>query len=681
MKTLRGFYRRLDALQHTRGFCIVASIVAFVLVAGVFGPIISRGASLSRQANALAEAIISADPADSSNIVSELIRNDEAELNGRTYSLPDFRDRVGAYLGPDGRIAEVNLLVGELLRDQVPGWAPRWLLQQRDTAWQLGIFVLGALLLITWVGVMLPFLLTMVGTAIPVLVGALLGNEQLMMFFAGVGVLSFLFVLMMRTLSILLSSKQQVLAVAHTVVKEATRTRISIVFIVIILIALPFFPMQGDPADPLRYRIQGFIASSLRFTLLMSAIMTLFLACSTVSFEIRDRQIWQLVTKPVNRMQYLLGKWVGIIAVNLALLTTASISVYGHVQYMRTLPAVNDIDRIAVANEILVARVAADPEVEALDDEQVRNRVNLELENDPQFRNLGEIPRQAYVRKDQEIRRIFEAQQRSVPPGRGREYVFEGLGNAPRLADVMYLRYRFHILEDNEHETFRARFMFNDDPSSMTPRTYVPTVAHSLPLTTDYVREDGTLKLTIINDQAVTQGAPNYGSLNFDPGDLQILYTVSTFEWNFVRAMLLAWVKLAVLAAVGVACGTFLSFPVACLLSFTVAAAGTLVPFLSTALQDYGPGPFDQIDWSNIGVVVTYFIQWTIESIAKFVVFVLGGFGTLRPTQDLVEGRLISWGSVFGGVLRVGLVWSLLSMGLGYLVIRKRELATYSGQG
>ncbi|MCB1282300.1 MAG: hypothetical protein KDB18_12340, partial [Salinibacterium sp.] len=243
------------------------------------------------------------------------------------------------------------------------------------------------------------------------------------------------------------------------------------------------------------------------------------------------------------------------------------------------------------------------------------------------------------------------------------------------------LRYRFHILDDSEHDEFPATFIFNDDPDAVDNRLYVPTVAHSLPLTTDFVRPDGTLKLTIINEVRAVPGRPDYGSLNWEDGDLQILYNVSTFEWNFFRAMLLSWVKLAALAAIGIACATFLSFPVACLLAFTIAAAGLIAPYLATSLELYGPIPASAVDWSNVGMVVTFLFESFIEGIAKLIVFVVGGFGTLRPTQALVEGRLITWGDVFWNLFRLGFLWSALSLIIGYLVMRSRELAVYSGQG
>ena len=123
-------------------------------------------------------------------------------------------------------------------------------------------------------------------------------------------------VLLSRVMLLILNRPWQPLAVAHTVVKEASRTRLSLVFIVLLLVALPLIPLWLDPDSPLRYRVQTFIARSMGLTFTLAACMTLFLACATVAFEIRDRQIWQLMTKPVNRFSYLLGKWLGVMAVS-----------------------------------------------------------------------------------------------------------------------------------------------------------------------------------------------------------------------------------------------------------------------------------------------------------------------------------------------------------------------------
>jgi hypothetical protein len=150
---------------------------------------------------------------------------------------------------------------------------------------------------------------------------------------------------------------------------------------------------------------------------------------------------------------------------------------------------------------------------------------------------------------------------------------------------------------------------------------------------------------------------------------------------NFLRAILLTWVKLAFLAMLGICCATFLSFPVACLMSFTIFAAGSLGPFLAMSLEQYYPPAFDSVDWSNIGMVIQWAFRSFIRFIAQSIVFLLEGFGALRPTRALVEGRLIPWAQVAQGLFRVGLLWSVFALGLGWIVMRRRQLAIYSGHG
>ena len=62
--------------------------------------------------------------------------------------------------------------------------------------------------------------------------------------------------------------------------------------------AMAFPRVPVDPDAPLRYRVQTFISRSMGLSFVFAACMTLFLACGTVAFEIRDRQIWQVVSKP-----------------------------------------------------------------------------------------------------------------------------------------------------------------------------------------------------------------------------------------------------------------------------------------------------------------------------------------------------------------------------------------------
>ena len=74
------------------------------------------------------------------------------------------------------------------------------------------------------------------------------------------------------------------------------------------------------------------------FTFFLAACLTLVLSCATVAFEIRDRQIWQLMTKPLGHLNYLLGKWLGVMSVNLIILVVSGVSIFTFIQYLRNQP-------------------------------------------------------------------------------------------------------------------------------------------------------------------------------------------------------------------------------------------------------------------------------------------------------------------------------------------------------
>ena len=195
------------------------------------------------------------------------------------------------------------------------------------------------------------------------------------------------------------------------------------------------------------------------------------------------------------------------------------------------------------------------------------------------------------------------------------------------------------------------------------------------------IQDDGTLIISIANAYRPPLSGRDFGSLNFEREDFELLYKVGNFEGNFLRAMLLTGLKLAFLAMLGVCCSTFLSFSVACLLSFTVFIAGSLGPYLADALSIWYPPSTASMDWSNIALVVKWAFQWFIKGVAEVVVWSLQGFGELSATRFLVEGKFIGWGAVLGGALRIGLVWSGITLLVGYLVMRSRQLAIYSGSG
>jgi hypothetical protein len=117
------------------------------------------------------------------------------------------------------------------------------------------------------------------------------------------------------------------------------------------------------------------------------------------------------------------------------------------------------------------------------------------------------------------------------------------------------------------------------------------------------------------------------------------------------------------------------------MITLTVFASGTLSPYLSQSLEYYFPPSTSDFDFSNIGITIQWAFEHTVHAIASAMVFCLSGFGSQRPTNELVNGMLVSWGTVLQGFLTIGVIWSGAVLGAGTLILKKRQLAIYSGKG
>ncbi|MCH2152346.1 MAG: hypothetical protein MK089_03300 [Phycisphaerales bacterium] len=689
MNSLVAAYRRCQRLQSKLWLRITLSILCLAACAGYFAPILNFSYQARADRMAIFESLLGDEAEQNQRIFRE---TGEIFIEGRIFKINT--DLMPQIFNEEGQMTSPEFAVFMALRgdfEQIFTWAPRWLVTQPATTWVVAGLALSWLWLIIWIGLFVPFAITLLSSIGLYWLIGLMDLPELQLAVAGIGLLTFTFLLLIRALLVALSWPSQVFAVAHTVIKEASRTKLTLLFIIVILLMLPLLPLTLDPSAQLRFQIQTFMRGSLDYTFVLAGCMTLLLACGTVAFEIRDRHIWHVMSKPVGHFQYLLGKWLGIVLLNGSLLVVAGASVFLYIQYLRTTNVETgvaaDEDRMIVTDQVLVARMSSSPVLEVPTETSLSLEVDRIVEADSAFstfREKGMLPQvRARIRKD--LLAQYEMQQRTIPPSRkgqpgSQTFRFEGLEEAARTSSPITLRYQFIIRQADEHERYVAGFIFNEkeNPDSILLQEYIPTVPQVMKVPPTYIRPDGTLDVTILNYFEPPPGR-YFGQMFFDKGALEVLYRVGGFESNFFRAILILLIKLGVLAALGVFFSTFLNFPVACLSAFTLFIAGQMAPFLADSLTLYFPERVEALDWSNIGQVMKWGFETAIRGLAQGMVYVLGAFGEYHPIADLVEGRYVSWKTVFGSFLRLELIWAGSSLVLGWLVLRGRQLAIYSG--
>ena len=653
--TLRERLSLLNRIQQSRTFKVVASCVVIALAITLYVThIVRQNAATPEQTNAAVQPSTSeAPPAKVEAAGSDAERAAQAEAEKAARSEIEAIQRA------------VNSVV-----------------EGRKQATQVGVTILaltGIALVAIWLGLGLTYL-GLIGLTLAVvwpmtLVPNLRGAARLL---GGAVALTAAFTVLMAAMRVLLSAPGAMFAVAKNVLAEATRLKITLVFIVLLIFMLAALPGLMDPGSPLRYRVQSFLQWGTGGAFWIIAILTLVFSVSTVAFEQRDKIIWQTITKPVAHWQYLLGKWIGIMALNFALLSVCGTGVYIFTEYLSSQPAIGEVegmqgdgqamseDRMILHTQVLVSRRAIEASPPALDEkifeQNVTARIDAEKAN-PYFQDTPE--RRAQLRL--ELLKSTLREFRSVPPAQAQRFRFEGLEEAKVIGKPLTLRYKIDAGSNRPDMPYRVTLMFAN--GARTVRETALGQTHSIPVLPTVIDQDGVIELDIANGD-VERGVTNPETMNFPPGGLEISYIVSGYGANFARVMVVLWVKLGFLAMLGITGATFLSFSVASLLAFTTFLSAEGAKFLADSLEQFD-------DTSASGGF--HLIKTPIGAIGKSVAWLFSNYADLRPTQRLVDGVLLDWASVSSGTA-VLLLWTVGLFLVATAIFKRRELAIYSGQ-
>jgi len=152
-----------------------------------------------------------------------------------------------------------------------------------------------------------------------------------------------------------------ILTVAKHTFAQIIRTKTAWVFILILGMILVIMPhsLQGD--GTLTGRIRAYLSYSTTITATLLSILTIFLAVDVVSSDVRNKTVFSVVTKPVSRWQYVLGRWAGVVMLDVLLLSVAAVNIYVVAQSLRGEAPRDPMDGLAVESEVFTARRRIEP--------------------------------------------------------------------------------------------------------------------------------------------------------------------------------------------------------------------------------------------------------------------------------------------------------------------------------
>ncbi|MBE3144399.1 MAG: hypothetical protein IMZ61_10815 [Planctomycetes bacterium] len=416
-------------------------------------------------------------------------------------------------------------------------------------------------------------------------------------------------------------------AVAVNTVKQALRLKIVAVFIVLLLVLLPVMGLKMTGDGTLKGRMQAFVSYGLSLTTLLLALLTIFTTAYTLTSDVKDKQVYTVLTKPIRRFQFVLGKLFGVILLDAGLLALFSVIIYSITISLPTLLHA-DSDQIAqVRNEFFTARASLTPAEPNISEEldQAYNKLKQAGEV-PAGVDENPIGRRNY--KHELARRIGLRKRAAVV---GEELLWE-FNNVKPKDPNLFIRFKYDVAVNPQDLSIYSKWVIGDvrqlrlgtpieTPLYSLERKDLIRTFHEFAVPADAVAGDGYLALAFLNvplnDTVVI--------FPFEDG-LELLYKADTFTANFIRAVLLIFVRLVFLAALAVFAGSFLSFPVAILLCLSVFTMANMSGFIGESYQVVGAQP---------GGLYSYCL--------KPLIMLLPEFDQVSPSKFLVPARLLSW--------------------------------------
>jgi hypothetical protein len=460
---------------------------------------------------------------------------------------------------------------------------------------------------------------------------------------------------------------QRILAITWLTWKAALRFRLFLVIAVLLVLAVVGLPLVIKDDGTARGFTQIILTYTLSAITALLGFSTLWLSCGTLARDIEECQMQVVATKPIARWQIWLGKWLGIISLDAALLAISGACVFGLLQWRATKLPLEE--QKILREQVLVARGSAKPQnYDASIDAETEGILARRLKSNPELARSADLPE---VR--QQIRAQVQADFQLAPPGYTRSWQVD-LGFAKNyLRDKpMQLRVKFNSANKTLNGTYVLAWQVGNADSTnywqSEPMSLAPDTFHEFSIPANLFDKNGVMTIVVAN--------PNNASLLFPLDDgIEVLYPETTFTVNFIRGLGIIFFWLALMAAMGLMAASFLSFPVATFFALAlltvVMSSGTLAETVESGSVATGNEEKGIAGHSVADVVLIPAFKATL-SIVQLV-------QNYSPIDSLSTGRSITWTELGTAFVQIVVVMGGIFALFGIICFNRRELATTQG--
>ena len=447
-------------------------------------------------------------------------------------------------------------------------------------------------------------------------------------------------------------------AVAQNTIAQALRMKVALLVILMLLVLLPMMGAITEGDGTLKGKLQTFVSYSLSMTSLMLCTLSIAISIYCVSDDIKRRHIFLVATKPIRRSQILLGKFLGVVLLNVFLLAVYASIIWG---FTMMLPVINKSsdEEIAVAQrQFFTARKEVQVKV---DMEKFKALADERYDQLEKLYQLPENMTEEKIRK--ELLNQERLKDRSVEVGHVKSWIFNDV-HPKSQDDTLFIQYEYEAATTTPDNKILGQWAVGDDrqvdkyaPGQWKTNIYPVTrregvrIQYEFEVPADCVAEDGYVAVMFKN--------PFENATTVIPQDVKLLYKTGSFNTNYIRVVLVLLSRLICLSAIGIFASTWLSFPVAVFVTVGIFCLAVVNSFFSESVA---------------GLAQAARIAYNLTLMP--IVWMLPKFdAAYDPTPYLITSKLLS-SSLLGEIyLYTVFIKSSILIFFGIIIFRFRELA------
>ncbi|MFH0965186.1 MAG: hypothetical protein V2A58_14395 [Planctomycetota bacterium] len=437
-------------------------------------------------------------------------------------------------------------------------------------------------------------------------------------------------------------------AIARHTFRDAMRKRLWVMILLYGgMMILPTFVFPAPPEGRVKLALEW----SLWTMSFLGAVVVVFLAAPALWADIVDRTIYTVITKPVSRVEMLVGRLLGYMAVLLVLVLGMGVLGYAAVRYAAS--------RVVVTDSASPPVLQTDAPIEATTGRR--------------------IPEPVIAEDDSMLARRKYHILSGVGPQRV-EFQFRGLKPGTFSSGHVRFKFRFAVNEPTKQDrpATDVNFTVTNDSTGAQITGTLPVengVDVYFPVKDAKKFFEGTSSVTV----EIRRLNPAY-TVAIVKKRAELLAQAESFGTSFTKALTLNYAGLMLLAVVALASSTILEGPVCILWTAFIYFVGSSMEVIRETADVLAPGRLTFIGVLYSKLDTSTPVGRTIEGITNVLRYFLNGLAKVLPdfsrfstSKVLTQGLSISNEFFFDGLFYL-VVFTLISMIIGFVAFRGREV-------